>query len=145
MENIKDDNRTVIKRIAQRKAKEKEDIIIENAFKLQEMDFAAWNIVGEIDTIEDTEIMKAKCEKLIEETYSFGILLILAILEMQKNGSKMIRFKTLAQNLNEKDLIKLYKIEKENMTKRNIKRAKRIIQLVYPAKGVVRKVKYLFL
>ena len=40
-------------------------------------------------------MMKVKCEKLIEETYSFGLLLILAILEIQKNGSKMIRFKTL--------------------------------------------------
>lgn len=145
MDNVKEDNSTIIKRITQKRAKAKEDIIIENAFKLQEMDSTAWSIVDEIEDIENTEIMKVKCEKLIEETYSFGILLILAILEMQKNGSKMIRFKTLAQNLNEKDLLKLYKIEKENMTKRNIKRAKGIIQQVYPTKGVVRKVKYLFL
>ena len=37
------------------------------------------------------------------------------------------------------------KIEKENMTKRNIKRAKRIIKEVYPAKGIIRSIKYLFI
>jgi hypothetical protein len=102
-------------------------------------------VVEEIEDLENSEMMKAKCEKLIEETYSFGLLLILAILEMQKNGSKMIRFKTLAQNLKEKDLLKLYILQKENMTKRNIKRAKKIIKEVYPAKGIIRNIKYLFL
>ena len=39
----------------------------------------------------------------------------------------MIRFKSLAQNLNERDLLKLYRLEKDNMTKRNIKQAKKIM------------------
>lgn len=140
-----DDRRKIINRIAQKKEKAKEDSIIDKAYLLQEMDATAWSIVDDIEELENSEMMKAKCEKLIEETYSFGLLLILAILEMQKNGSKMIRFKTLAQNLNEKDLIKLYIAEKENMTKRNIKRAKRIMKEVYPAKGLIRRIKYMFL
>ena len=139
------DRKTVIKRITQKKEKAKEDWIIEKAYSLQEMDSLAWDIVDEIEELENSEMMKAKCEKLIEETYSFGLLLILAILEMQKNGSKMIRFKTLAQNLKEKDLLKLYILEKDDMTKRNMKRAKKIMKEVYPAKGVIRSIKYLFL
>ena len=140
-----DDRKSIIKRITQRKEKAREDYIIEKAYALQEMDLVAWEIVEEIEELENSEMMKAKCEKLIEETYSFGLLLILAILEMQKNGSKMIRFKTLAQNLKEKDLLKLYILEKDNMTKRNMKRAKKIVKEVYPAKGLIRSIKYLFL
>jgi len=140
-----DDRKSIIKRISQRKEKAREDCIIEKAYSLQEMDETAWEIVDEIEELENSEIMKAKCEKLIEETYSFGLLLILAILEMQKNGSKMIRFKTLAQNLKERDLLKLYITEKDDMTKRNIKEAKKIIKEVYPAKGLIRSIKYLFL
>lgn len=140
-----DDRKSIIKRIAQKKEKAREDYVIEKAYSLQDMDLSAWDIVDEIEEIENSEMMKAKCEKLIEETYSFGLLLILAILEMQKNGSKMIRFKTLAQNLNERDLLKLYLLEKDNMTKRNIKRAKKIIKEVYPANGLIRSIKYLFL
>ena len=71
--------------------------------------------------------------------------MILAILEMQKNGSKMIRFKSLAQNLSERDLLKLYRLEKDNMTKRNIKQAKKIMKEVYPNRGIIRKIKYAFL
>ena len=145
LEDDIDDRRTIINRIAQRKEKAKEDNIIEKAYEVQIMDSIAWEVVDEIDELENSEMMKAKCEKLIEETYSFGLLLILAILEMQKNGSKMIRFKTLAQSLNEKDMMKLYIFEKENMTKRNIKRAKKIMKEVYPARGLIRKIKYVFL
>jgi len=144
--NDEEDNRkSIIKRITQRKEKAREDYIIEKAYSLQEMDTSAWEIVDEIEELENSEMMKAKCEKLIEETYSFGLLLILAILEMQKNGSKMIRFKTLAQNLKEKDLIKLYLLEKDNMTKRNMKRAKKILKEIYPARGLIRSIKYIFL
>lgn len=144
MDNISNRN-AIVKKITQRKIKAKENQIIEKLYSLQEMDSNAWKIVDEIEELEDSEIMKVKCEKLIEETYSFGLLLVLAIYEMQKNGSKMIRFKTLAQNLKERDLIKLYMIEKENMTKRNIKRVKKIMQEVYPNKNLIRKIKYLFL
>ena len=145
IEDNEDDRKSIIKKITQRKEKAREDCIIEKAYSLQELDSTAWEIVDEIEELENSEIMKAKCEKLIEETYSFGLLLILAILEMQKNGSKMIRFKTLAQNLKERDLLKLYILEKDNMTKRNIKRAKKIIKEVYPANGLIRSIKYLFL
>ena len=141
----KNEKKSIMKRISQRKEKAREDFIIEKAYSLQEMDETAWDIVDAIEELENSEMMKAKCEKLIEETYSFGLLLILAILEMQKNGSKMIRFKTLAQNLKERDLIKLYIVEKDNMTKRNIKRAKKIIKELCPAKGLIRSIKYLFL
>lgn len=140
-----DDRRTVINRITQRKEKAKEDLIIERVYGLQNMDSTAWKIVDEIAELENSEMMKVKCEKLIEETYSFGLLLILAILEMQKNGSKMIRFRSLAQNLSEKDLIKLYIVEKENMTKKNMKNAKKIMKEIYPAKGILRKISYKFL
>ena len=109
------------------------------------MEPVVWEIIQEIDNLENSEMMKVKCEKLIEETYSFGLLMILAILEMQKNGSKMIRFKSLAQNLNERDLLKLYRLEKDNMTKRNIKQAKKIMKEVYPNRGIIRKIKYAFL
>ena len=139
------DRGTIVKRIIQRKEKAKEDYIIEKVYGLQEMDSTVWNIIEEIENLENSEMMKAKCEKLIEETYSFGLLLILAVLEMQKNGSKLIRFKTLAQNLNEKDLLKLYRAEKDNMTKKNIKNSKRIIKEVYPARGILKNIKYLFL
>jgi len=139
------DRKSIIRKITQRKEKAREDYIIEKVYGLQEMDATAWSVVDEIEDLENSEMMKAKCEKLIEETYSFGLLLILAILEMQKNGSRMIRFKTLAQNLKEKDLLKLYIAEKDNMTKRNMKRAKRIIKEVYPARGIIRNIKYLFL
>jgi len=145
VDDIEDDRKSIIKRISQRKEKAREDYIIEKVYGLQEMDSEVWDIIDEIEELENSEMIKAKCEKLIEETYSFGLLLILAILEMQKNGSKMIRFKTLAQNLREKDLLKLYALEKENMTKRNMKRAKRIIKEVYPARGIIRNIKYLFL
>lgn len=139
------DRKSVINKITQKKEKAREDYIIEKAYPIQEMDVTAWDIVDNIEELENSEMMKVKCEKLIEETYSFGLLLILAILELQKNGSKMIRFKTLAQNLKEKDLLKLYMLEKENMTKRNIKRARKIIKEVYPAKGLIRSIKYFFL
>jgi len=139
------DRKTVVKKITQRKEKAREDHIIETVYDLQEMDSVVWEIIKDIDELENSEMMKVKCEKLIEETYSFGLLIILAILEMQKNGSKMIRFKSLAQNLNEKDLIKLYRLQKDNMTKRNIKQAKKIMKEVYPNRGIVRKIKYAFL
>ena len=145
LEDDTDDRRKIINRIVQRKEKAKEDSIIEKAYEVQIMDSVAWEVVDELDELENSEMMKAKCEKLIEETYSFGLLLILAILEMQKNGSKMIRFKTLAQNLNERDMIKLYIFEKENMTKRNIKRAKKIMKEVYPSRSFIRKIKYALL
>lgn len=145
LEDDTDDRRTIINRISQRKEKAKEDSIIEKAYEIQIMDSVAWEVVDELDELENSEMMKAKCEKLIEETYSFGLLLILAILEMQKNGSKLIRFKTLAQSLNEKDMIKLYIFEKENMTKRNIKRAKKIMKEVYPSRSFIRKIKYALL
>ena len=45
----------------------------------------------------------------------------------------------------ERDLLKLYIMEKDNMTKRNIKRAKKTIKEIYPAKGLIRSIKYLFL
>jgi len=139
------DRKTVVKKITQRKEKAREDHIIEKVYDLQEMDSVVWEIIKDIDELENSEMMKVKCEKLIEETYSFGLLIILAILEMQKNGSKMIRFKSLAQNLNERDLIKLYRLQKDNMTKRNIKQAKKIMKEVYPNRGIVRKIKYAFL
>ena len=139
------DRKAAIKRITHKKEKAKEDHIIEKVYGIQEIDEVVWDIIGEIEELENSELMKVKCEKLIEETYSFGLLLILAVLEMQKNGSKMIRFKSLAQNMNEKDLIKLYKIQKDNMTKRNIKKTKKIIKEVHPAKGLVRKIQYAFL
>ena len=145
MSEENEDRKSIIKRIVQRKEKAREDYIIEKAYTIQEMNEAAWEIVEELEELENSEMMKAKCEKLIEETYSFGILLILAIFEMQKNGSKMIRFKTLAQNLRERDVLRLYILEKDNMTKRNIKRAKKIIKEIYPAKGLIRSIKYLFL
>ena len=110
------DRKSTIKRITQKKEKAKEDHIIEKVYGLQEMNSTAWETIDEIEELENSEMMKVKCEKLIEETYSFGLLLILAILEMQKNGSKMIRFKSLAQNLSERDLIKLYRVQKDNMT-----------------------------
>lgn len=141
----KNNSSKTAKKIIQRKPKTKEDNLIENAYSLQEMNEMAWNIVKEIENLESSEILKAKCEKLIEETYSFGLLLILAIYEMQKNGSKLIRFRALARNLDEEDLMKLYKIEKENMTKKNIKNTKKIIKEVYPNRGIIRKVKYFFL
>lgn len=140
-----DERRKIINRISQKKEKAKEDCIIEKVYEIQEMDSTAWRILEELEELENCEMMKVKCEKLIEETYSFGLLLILAILEMQRNGSKMIRFRSLAQNLNEKDLIKLYIAEKDNMTKKNMKKAKRIIKEVHPAKGLVKKVQYMFL
>jgi len=140
-----EDSKKVIKRIAQKKEKDKEDYIIEKAYELQEMDSMAWKIVEELQEVESPEILKVKCEKLIEETYSFGLLLILAILEMQKNGSKMIRFRSLAQNLNENDLIKLYIEQKDNMTKRNMKNAKKIMKEVYPSGGILKNIKYIFI
>jgi len=139
------DRETVLKRITQKKEKAKEDHIIEKVYGLQVMDTTAWEIIREIEELENSEMMKVKCEKLIEETYSFGLLLILAVLELQKNGSKMIRFKSLAQNLNEKDLLKLYKEQKDNMTAKNIKNCKKIISEVYPSRGIIRKIKYNFL
>ena len=139
------DRKSVVKKITQRKEKAREDHIIEKVYDLQEMDPVVWEVIQDIDDLENSEMMKVKCEKLIEETYSFGLLMILAILEMQKNGSKMIRFKSLAQNLNERDLLKLYRLEKDNMTKRNIKQAKKIMKEVYPNKGIIRKIKYAFL
>jgi len=143
--NSEDDRRAIINRITQKKEKAKEDYIIEKVYGLQGMDSTIWEIIDEIDNLENLEMMKVKCEKLIEETYSFGLLWILAILEMQKNGSKMIRFKSLAQNLNEKDLLKLYRLEKDNMTKKNIKNSKKIMKEVYPNKGIITKIKYLFI
>ena len=139
------DRKTAIKRITHKKEKAKEDHIIEKVYGIQKIDEVVWDIIGEIEELENSELMKVKCEKLIEETYSFGLLLILAVLEMQKNGSKMIRFKSLAQNMNEKDLLKLYRLQKDNMTKRNIKKTKKIIKEVHPAKGLVRKIQYAFL
>ena len=109
------------------------------------MDSMAWKIVDELQEVESPEILKVKCEKLIEETYSFGLLLILAILELQKNGSKMIRFRSLAQNLNENDLIKLYIKQKDNMTKRNMKNAKKIIKEVCTSGGILKNIKYMFI
>ena len=105
IENMNNDRSSIIKRITQKKEKAREDSIIEKVYGIQEMDSIAWEIVEELESLENSEIMKVKCEKLIEETYSFGLLLILAIYEMQRSGSKLIRFKTLAQNLDEKDLI----------------------------------------
>ena len=140
-----DEKKDMLKKIIQRKEKAKEDYIIENVYGIEGMDETAWSVINEIAELEDSEMMKVKCEKLIEETYSFGLLLILSILEMQKNGSRLIRFKTLAQNLDEKDLIKLYKVEKDNMSNRNIKNVKKIIQEVHPSRGIIRKVKYHFL
>lgn len=142
---LKDNANLTAKKIIQRRPKAKEDGIIEKAYSLQEMDETAWKIVNEIENLESSEILKAKCEKLIEETYSFGLLLILAIYEMQKNGSKLIRFRALARFLNEDDLMRLYKKEKENMTKKNIKNSKKIIKEIYPNRGIFRKVKYFFL
>ena len=140
-----DDRRTIINRIAQKKEKAKEDYIIKKAYEIQEMDSLAWEIINELEDLENTDIIKFKCEKLIEETYSFGLLLILAVFELQKNGSKMIRFKALAQNLSEKDLIKLYKEQEDNMTKKNIKNAKKIIKEVHSCDGIINNLKYMFL
>ena len=146
MENIEqNDADATIKKIIQRKAKAKEDAIIEKAYKIDVMDERAWEIVKDIESLENPEVLKAKCEKLIEETYSFGLLLILAIYEMQRNGSRLIRFRSLAQNLNENDLLQLYKSEKDNMTKKNIKNSKKVIKEVYPAKDLIRIIKYMFL
>lgn len=139
------ERKKIIKKIIQRKEKSIEDSIIEKVYELQEMNSLAWDVINDIEKLENSEMMKVKCEKLIEETYSFGLLLILAVLEMERNGSKLIRFKTLAQSLNEKDLVKLYKLEKDNMTKKNIKNCKKIMQEIYPNRGVIRKIKYKFL
>lgn len=109
------------------------------------MDESAWEIIKDLDDLENTDTIKFKCEKLIEETYSFGLLLILAIFELQKNGSKMIRFRALAQSLSEKDLIKLYKIERDNMTKKNSKNAKKVIKDVHSCNGIVKNIKYMFI
>ena len=57
----------------------------------------------------------------------------------------MIRFRTLAQNLNENDLIKLYIKQKDNMTKRNMKNAKKIIKEVCTSGGILKNIKYMFI
>ena len=49
------------------------------------------------------------------------------------------------KTISNEELLKLYIIEKDDMTKRNMKRAKKIIKEVYPAKGLIRNIKYLFL
>ena len=69
------------------------------------------------------------------------IISLLLHIEMQAIPIK-IKYKILIIENNDDLKLLLFLIM---MTKRNMKRAKKIIKEVYPAKGIVRSVKYLFL
>jgi len=117
--------------------------IIQKFISLNNIDETLDDLIESLEKYPDQDTIKFSCERMIEENYNFGLDLLLCIFELNNSKSKLIRFTSFLNNIEKREAIYLYKLQKNSMSNKVKKLSKSIIISRFPSRNFVEKIVYL--
>jgi len=117
--------------------------ILGKIYDQEEIDFEFYELYQILNS-EEKYNLKYKLQKLLENGYIFGYELVLVLMELESDNSELSRFKKLAKNTDKDLLLLLLEKEINYITKKNYKKANKIIYKIYKPKTFKEWIKNLF-